>query len=69
VLRYVGAMAGLAGRPIVVTTGTNDSQFTTSGSVSDHWSGYAADIGMAANGATDDSPIGDRIMTACRRPP
>jgi len=65
VVRYVGAMAGLAGRPIVITTGTNHSQFTTSGSVSDHWSGYAADIGMAANGDRDDGPVGDRIMAAC----
>lgn len=65
VLRYVGAMSGLIGRPIVITTGTNHSQFTTSGSVSDHWTGYAADIGMAANGDRDDGPIGDRIMTAC----
>ena len=65
VRQYVAAMAGLAGRPIVITTGTNHSQYTVDGNVSDHWDGYAADLGMAANGGTDDSPIGDRIMTAC----
>ena len=65
VLRYVAAMAGLAGRPIVITTGTNHSQYTVDGGVSDHWDGHAADLGMAANGGTDDSPIGDTIMTAC----
>ena len=65
VRRYVAAMSGLIGRPIVIATGTNHSQYTTSGSVSDHWTGYAADIGMAANGDGDDGSIGDRIMTAC----
>lgn len=65
VLQYVAAMAGLAGRPIVITTGTNHSQYTVDGTVSDHWDGHAADLGMAANGGTDDSPVGDTLMTAC----
>jgi hypothetical protein len=65
VLRYLAAMAGLAGRPIVLTTGTNHSQFTVDGNVSDHWAGYAADLGMVANGGTDDGPVGDTLMTAC----
>lgn len=65
VLQYVAAMAGLAGRPIVITTGTNHSQYTVDGNVSDHWDGHAADLGMAANGGTDDGPVGDTLMTAC----
>lgn len=65
VLQYVSAMAGLAGRPIIITTGTNHSQYTVDGNVSDHWDGHAADLGMAANGGTDDGPVGDTIMTAC----
>lgn len=64
-LRFVAAMAGLYGKPITITTGTNHSQYTVDGNVSDHWDGHAADIGMIANGGTDDSPVGDRIMTAC----
>jgi hypothetical protein len=64
-LRYVAGMAGLADRPIVITTGTNHNQYTVGGNVSDHWDGHAADLGMAANGGTDDGPVGDRIMIAC----
>jgi hypothetical protein len=64
-LRYIAAMAGLYGRPIVISTGTNHDQYTVDGTISDHWDGHAADLGMAANGASDDSPTGDRLMTAC----
>jgi hypothetical protein len=35
---------------------------SASGLVSDHFTGHACDIGMFANGGTDDSPVGDRIM-------
>lgn len=35
---------------LVITTGTNHNQMTTSGNVSDHWTGWAADYSMAANG-------------------
>jgi len=48
-----------------VTTGTNHSRYTVDGHVSDHADGHAADLGMTANGGTDDSPVGDRLMTAC----
>ena len=65
ILHYVAQMAGLYGKPIVISTGTNHSQYTVDGNVSDHWTGHAADLGMAANGGTDDSPVGDRLMTAC----
>jgi hypothetical protein len=66
-LDYVERMAALIHRPITITTGTNHSQFTVDGNISDHFSGHAADIGMAANGGTDDSPVGDRIMEAALR--
>jgi hypothetical protein len=62
---YVARMAGLYGKPIVISTGTNHSQYTTGGNVSDHWDGHAADLGMVANGGSDDGPVGDRLMTAC----
>ena len=64
-LDYVARMAGLYGKPIVISTGTNHSQYTVDGNVSDHWDGHGADLGMAANGGTDDSPVGDRLATAC----
>ncbi len=64
-LAFVAQMAGLYGKPITITTGTNHSQYTIDGLISDHWDGHAADIGMAANNGTDGGPVGDQIMTAC----
>jgi hypothetical protein len=64
VLDYVKRMSAMIGKPITITTGTNHDKLTTSGNVSDHFSGHAADIGMAANGGTNDGPVGDRIMEA-----
>jgi hypothetical protein len=63
-LDFVDKMADHIGKQIVVTTGTNHSKMTSSGNISDHFSGHAVDIGMFANGGTDDSPVGDRIMEA-----
>jgi hypothetical protein len=63
-LRYVERMAALIHKPITITTGTNHPKLTADGNVSDHFTGHAADIGMAANGGTDDGPVGDRIMEA-----
>jgi hypothetical protein len=63
-MSYLEQMAAFLDRTITVTTGTNHSKFTVNGKVSDHFSGHAADIGMAANGGTDDGPVGDRIMQA-----
>ena len=63
-LDYVARMAAFIGKPITITTGTNHSKMSASGKVSDHFSGHAADIGMFANGGTDDSPVGDKIMEA-----
>ena len=62
---FLGHIAGLYGKPLVVTTGTNHSIFTVNGNVSDHTSGHGADLGMIANGGTDDSPVGDKMATAC----
>jgi hypothetical protein len=61
-LQYVARMAALLGKPIVITTGTNHDKLTVNGNISDHFSGHAADIGMAANGGTIDGPVGDHIM-------
>ena len=64
-LAFLARVAGLYGKPLVVTTGTNHSYYTVNHTVSDHASGHAADIGMAANHGTNDGPVGDQIMTAC----
>ena len=64
-LAFLRRVAGIYGHPLIVTTGTNHSRYTVDGRVSDHADGHAADIGMAANGGSDDSPVGDRIMAAC----
>ncbi len=63
-LEYIARVAASIGKPITVTTGTNHSKMSASGKVSDHFTGHACDIGMFANGGTDDSPVGDRIMEA-----
>lgn len=39
-----------SGRSVKVTTGTNHSKMTSTGNVSDHWSGNGVDIGSSANG-------------------
>ena len=55
----------------IVTTGTNHSQYSASGNVSDHWAGNGADFGSVANNfgtntaqPGDDVPRGDEIATA-----
>ena len=64
-LAFLATVAGIYGKPLIVTTGTNHSRYTVDGNISDHYDGHAADIGMVANGGSDDSPIGDAIATAC----
>jgi hypothetical protein len=52
VLRFVREISGLAGQPLTIGTGTNHSRMTTSGNVSDHWSGHAADIPASGQALT-----------------
>jgi hypothetical protein len=61
ILGFLRQIAGASGREVVVTTGTNHSQMTTSGNVSDHWAGNAADLGM--NGDARQSRAVDRKGT------
>lgn len=44
VLQFVGQLGQRAGRPLTIGTGTNHSQMTVNGNVSQHWGGMAADI-------------------------
>jgi 3D (Asp-Asp-Asp) domain-containing protein len=64
VLDFLARVAGIAGRPLVVTTGSNHSQYTSSGYVSDHWIGMAADLGSTANGFEVNGEGGTRIAAA-----
>jgi 3D (Asp-Asp-Asp) domain-containing protein len=64
VLDFLARVAGVAGRPLVVTTGSNHSQYTSSGYVSDHWLGMAADLGSVANGFEINGEGGTRIAAA-----
>jgi 3D (Asp-Asp-Asp) domain-containing protein len=67
VLDFLARVAGIAGRELVITTGSNHSQFTSAGSVSDHWVGLAADLGAAANGFSVAGESGTRIAAASLR--
>jgi len=51
---FLSRVAGFSHRTISVGTGTNHNRMTTSGNVSDHWTGHAADLPMPV-----DSKIGD----------
>lgn len=64
-LSFLQTVAGIYGKPIVCSTGTNHSYYTVDGLVSDHATGHACDFGMVANGGSDDGPVGDAIATAC----
>jgi 3D (Asp-Asp-Asp) domain-containing protein len=67
VFDFLARVAGIAGRPLVITTGSNHSEFTSAGSVSDHWVGLAADLGAAANGFAVGGEGGTRIAAASLR--
>jgi hypothetical protein len=62
--KFATLIAGAYGRRLVITVGTNHSPYTVGGSISDHWSGNAADFGMSANHGTPGGPVGDRIAAA-----
>jgi hypothetical protein len=62
---FVARMAELLPTPLIVTTGTNHSQYTTSGNISDHWAGNAVDFGAVRNGfPTTGGGYGDQIAEA-----
>jgi 3D (Asp-Asp-Asp) domain-containing protein len=67
VLDFLARVAGVAGRKLVITTGSTHSQFTSSGNVSDHWVGLAADLGSFANGFAINGQGGTRIAAASLR--
>jgi 3D (Asp-Asp-Asp) domain-containing protein len=67
VLEFLARVAGVAARPLVISTGSNHSRYTSSGHVSDHWIGMAADLGSVANGFEVNGSGGTRIAAAALR--
>jgi hypothetical protein len=64
-IRRIGeAIAGVYGKALTVSSARRPGAITVDGNVSEHASGNALDFGMAANGGSDDGPVGDRIATA-----
>jgi 3D (Asp-Asp-Asp) domain-containing protein len=66
-LRLLASVAGIAGREIVLTTGTNHSELTSSGRVSDHVLGLAGDFGSVANHFPISGGFGTRLAAAALR--
>ena len=64
---FLGRMASFYDGVLVISTGTNHSQYTQDNNLSDHWTGNAADLGMVANHGTNDGPVGDKIAIAAFR--
>jgi hypothetical protein len=58
-LGFLRRVAEQVGHAITIGTGTNHSKLTVNGSISDHYTGHAADIPVPV-----DSPQGDRIAAS-----
>lgn len=63
---FLEAAAGVLGKPINVSTGTNHSQFVQGrpGVQSEHWDGWAVDLGSVANKFEIGGEGGTRIATS-----
>jgi hypothetical protein len=66
-IAFVEGVAGVAGRELVLTTGTNHSELTSSGNVSDHVLGFAGDFGSVANRFPIGGGFGTRLAAAALR--
>jgi len=67
VMDFLALMAGLMpSHKVTVTTGTAHDQYTTSGTVSDHWGGNAADLGVGGDirGGGGDAHLGNIMASA-----
>jgi hypothetical protein len=64
-VRVTRQIAGRLPRRLKVCTGTNHNRRSTSGNVSDHWSGNAVDLCSSANGfPATGGGYGDQVATA-----
>jgi 3D (Asp-Asp-Asp) domain-containing protein len=66
-IAFVETVAGIAGRDLVLTTGTNHSERTVSGNISDHVLGLAGDFGSVANGFPIGGGFGTNLAAAALR--
>jgi 3D (Asp-Asp-Asp) domain-containing protein len=66
-IAFLEAVAGIAGRDLILTTGTNHSELTSSGRVSDHVLGLAGDFGSLANQFPIGGGFGTRLAAAALR--
>jgi hypothetical protein len=69
VIDFLEAVAANTSEQITIGTGTNHPRLTTTGNVSDHWDGHAADILVGGDARTnpDTGKKGDNIATAVVR--
>ncbi|MBE2320380.1 3D domain-containing protein [Solirubrobacter sp. CPCC 204708] len=63
-IQFLERVAGIAGRELVLTTGTNHSKHSSSGRISDHWVGLGADFGSVANRFPLGGGFGTRLAAA-----
>jgi hypothetical protein len=61
---FVVDVAGHARKTLDLTTGTNHSQFTVDGNVSDHWSGHAGDFAVAVDSHEGDTLAAHALVAA-----
>jgi 3D (Asp-Asp-Asp) domain-containing protein len=66
-IAFAETVAGIAGRALVISTGTNHSELTVSGNVSDHVLGLAGDFGSVANGFPIGGGFGTTLAAAALR--
>jgi 3D (Asp-Asp-Asp) domain-containing protein len=66
-IAFLQAVAGIAARDLILTTGTNHSELTSSGRVSDHVLGLAGDFGSVANHFPLGGGFGTRLAAAALR--
>lgn len=64
VIEFLERTAGVYGQALIVTTGTAHGQYSSSGSVSDHWVGLGADLGSVANRFQNGGRQGTRMAAA-----
>jgi hypothetical protein len=61
---FFSDVAGHAGHPITVTTGTNHDRLTVNGNVSDHFDGHAGDFGVAVDSHEGDTLAAHALVAA-----
>jgi hypothetical protein len=69
ILDFLDAMTKYTDLTVTVTTGTNHNQYSTSGNVSDHWAGNAADLGVGGDARSNSTAgkKGDELAIAALR--